>query len=115
MALFPEKEKSPVQQTVENFSDISPAVENKSLPVSPVQTQFTANVTDSAGKPLIETVENRKIEICLPGTTEELTNLSKGSPEDGPTWFGAYWVRMLKKAFYWGWNIITGGKQDVAV
>ena len=113
--VFAEKEKSPVETRIEEFPEVSPTVEDKSLPITRVQTQFTANVTDNSGKPLIETVENKKIEIHIPGTTNELSTLSKGSTEDAPTWFGAYWVRMLKKAFYWGWNIITGGRQDATV
>ncbi|MBI2103619.1 hypothetical protein HYT59_01300 [Candidatus Woesebacteria bacterium] len=73
--------------------------------VSPRATQFTAQVSDDKGQPLIQTPAS-SVTITLPADEEKLKTLSKGSVADAITWFARFWLRMIKKAAYLGWKVV---------
>jgi hypothetical protein len=112
MALFPEKE----QQITEHVDapEIPPRIE-KATGVIPVQTQLQPKqiVKDDHGQPLIESSQDQKVIIEVPASTEILESFTKGSTENSKTWFGAYWLRTIKKALRFGWQIITGRKGEI--
>ncbi len=72
---------------------------------TPRPSQFTAQVTDDAGKPLIQTPQSQ-VTLQVPASAATLTSWSKGPITSALTWFGAFWLRILKKAVHFGWKVI---------
>ncbi len=112
MPVSPEqKEGLPVEVRPEEISEIPASVENKSVPgVTPTPTQFKAQVNDDQGNPLIQTPQTQAVTIQIPQAPEALEKLARGSTDDSKTWWAASFLRMIKKAFHFGWQIITGGQ-----
>jgi hypothetical protein len=52
------------------------------------------------------------VTITVPTTTQQLDDWSKGSPDDSLTWLAFYWVRMIKKAFFHGYRVVTQSIQQ---
>ncbi len=102
MPIFPEREKN-VIETPEEASALT--IERKEV-VTSIPVTFQKQVKSDSGKPLIETApSSEKIKITIPRRPVELEQLSKGSISNSITWFAAFWIRMIKKAFYYGYNI----------
>ncbi|MCX6705819.1 MAG: hypothetical protein NTV24_01790 [Candidatus Woesebacteria bacterium] len=104
MPMFPEREKN-VIETPEEASALT--IERKEV-VTPIPITFQKQVKTDSGKPLIETSPtSEKIKITIPRQPLELEQLSKGSVSDSITWFAAFWIRMIKKAIYYGYRIFV--------
>ena len=104
MSLFPEREPKikPVEERAEEISPLT--IERKEV-IQPSVTQFTKQVSDDNGKPLIQTPENKEITIELPASPDRLQKVAKGSTSDSLTWFAAFWVRVFRKAIHFNWKI----------
>lgn len=72
-------------------------------------TQFTQQVTDDQGNQIIQTPATQQVSITIPSDQTQLTTWSKGSIVDSLTWFALYWLRMLKKAAFYGWKVLISG------
>ena len=96
MALFPEKEPQ-VKPVEERPEQINPLTIEKKEVVTPTRSQFTAQVKNDQGQPLITTAANQKISIQLPATLETLQEKSKGDTSSALTWWASFWVRLFKK------------------
>jgi hypothetical protein len=107
MPIFSEREKTQVTETPEEASALT--IERKEV-ATPIPVQFKQQVKTDSGKPLIQTSVGGIKTITLPKHTIELENLAKGSISDSITWFAAFWLRMIKKAMHFGWQILTGNK-----
>ncbi len=104
MPIFPEREKN-VIETPEEASALT--IERKEV-VTPIPVIFQKQVKTDFGKLLIEVPgQGGKIKITIPRQPVELEQLSKGSISDSITWFAAFWIRMIKKAIYYGYNIFV--------
>jgi hypothetical protein len=68
-------------------------------------TQFKKQVTDDQGKPMIHTPKAKTITISLPSDQQQLAAWSKGPITSSLTWFGVFWLRLIKKAMHFGWKI----------
>lgn len=79
--------------------------------VNVAQTQFSAQVNDDQGKPLIQTPKIPSISIQTPADQTNLEVWSKGPITESLTWFAVFWLRLIKKASLKGWNVITGGQK----
>lgn len=90
--------------------EIPPEVE-RATGIVTTKTQVTAQVTDDSGKPLIQTPTVKPTTIQVPATPTQLTEWAKGSPGQSLTWFANFWLRLIKKAFHFGWRVITGGSK----
>ncbi len=102
MPIFPEREKN-IIETPEEVSSLT--IERKEV-VTPIPVTFQKQVKTDSGKPLIEVPgQGGKIKITIPKPQVELENLAKGSISDSITWFAAFWIRMIKKAIYYGYRI----------
>lgn len=99
MALFPEREPR-IKNVGENEQDVSPLTIERKEVVTPVPSQFTAQVNDDQGKPLITTPANQKVNIELPRPVEVLQENSKGDVGDALTWWARLWLRLFKKYVY---------------
>jgi len=113
MVVSPEREKLPVDVRPEEFPEIPITVENKSV-VSSTPSYVKGVVADDKGKPLTTPTNGQSVTITLPADPKTLTATSKGTPDEAITWFAAFWLRMFKKAIYFGWKVITGGKSQNA-
>ncbi|MEK7472538.1 MAG: hypothetical protein AAB625_00715 [Patescibacteria group bacterium] len=110
MGLLPERE--PRKDQYENIDEASPLnIERKEV-VAPVPTQFKAQVTDSEGNKLITTPDEKKVDIIIPEINKETLEVKiKGDTEDSSVWSASYWLRIFKKAVYFGWKILFDAKQ----
>ncbi len=107
MATSPEREKPRVPKEVtEHPVEISPEVEKAGATVTP--SQVTAQVTDDQGKQLVQAPATQIVTIQIPAAQGQLEDWSHGSPSNSLTWYAAYWLRMVKKAMLYGWNIVQG-------
>lgn len=95
----------------ESINTIPREVEAGGVRATP--TQITAQVIDDTGKPMMQSPATQKITVTLPASTEQLTVWSKGSPSEALTWLAGFWLRLVKKAALFGWNVITGGAGKV--
>lgn len=75
----------------------------KNAGVSVVQKNFTAQVKSDKGQPLIQTPPEQVITVTPPATSAVLLSWTKGPITSSLTWLGAFWLRILKKAAYFGW------------
>jgi hypothetical protein len=108
MVPTPEKEPQQAPEGVQEVVDVPespPHIEKSGVSVTP--TQFTAQVTDDQGQPIITPTPTRTVEP--PASEEQLKNLSKGTPTASITWLATFWLRMMKKARHFGWKMIGKG------
>lgn len=97
---------------IERVEQASPLnIERKEV-VTPVATQFTAQVSDNSGQPVITAVPSA-VSVTVPAVDETLTLWKKGKVTDSLTWLGYFGMRMVKKALHFGWNVVVGGRQTV--
>jgi hypothetical protein len=78
------------------------------LGIRAVEKEFKTPVTDDSGQPLITTPTSQNISIQLPVAPGQLSAWAKGPISSSLTWFAAFWLRMIKKAVRFGWNLISG-------
>lgn len=106
MAIMVEGEKRP-ELTVNKVPDEIELPEHL-VEVKPVPANFKATPEDNKQN-LIQTPENRDVTITLPADTGTLEKMSKGSGDDSSTGWSVWWLRAVKRAFHFGWKIVTGG------
>lgn len=116
MTVTPEIEKPQTQpqeqgviKEVPETPEIPSQLEKQGVTVTPAQ--VAAKVSDDQGVPMIQTPAAQTITITIPTSQEQLADWSKGSPSDSLTWLAMFWLRMIKKAFRFGWRVITKGGQ----
>jgi hypothetical protein len=78
------------------------------LGIRAVEKEFKTPVTNDRGQPLVVSPTSQKVTIQLPATRGQLASWSKGPISSSLTWFAAFWLRMIKKAIRFGWNLISG-------
>ena len=105
MALFPERGSSQVSEGVQ------PTTETPQIPetaqragVTTPLTEFTAQVKDNNGQDVIQPTAQT---LEVPADNVTLTSWAKGSITSSLTWFGAFWLRIIKKAVHFGWRTTT--------
>lgn len=80
--------------------------------VQVVQKNFKPQIKDDHGMPLTQTPPAKVITVTPPSDTETLTTQAKGDITSSITWLAAFWLRIIKKAAYFGWKIV--GKEQNA-
>jgi hypothetical protein len=78
-----------------------------------VQKTFKAQVTDDKGKPIIQTPPAQVITVSPPSDSVTLTKQAKGDTTSALTWLAAFWLRVIKRAMYFGWKLV-GKEQNVS-
>lgn len=111
MPATPEIDKGEPQITERREEFIVPETLQQSTGVQIVQKNFKAQVKDDYGQPLIQTPPTQVITVTPPGDIATLTDWSKGSTTSSLTWLAAFWMRIIKKALFFGWKI--AGKEKV--
>ncbi len=107
MPATPEIPKPETPQVVEHQEEfIVPETLQQKTGVQVVQKNFTNQVKDVHGSPMIQTPPAQVITITPPSDTQTLTVQSKGDINSSTTWLAAFWLRVIKKALYFGWRIL---------
>ena len=106
---IPKPEQPQVQEVNKEAEFIVPeTLQQSGLKV--VQKNFTAQVKDDKGQPLIQTPPTQVITVQPPADSKTLTSWSKGSIASSLTWLGMFWIRVIKKALHFGWQIVSGSQ-----
>lgn len=105
MGLLPERE--PRKNQYENPEEASPLTIERKEVVTPIPSQFKAQVTDDNGNPIISTPQTQKADIVIPEVSKEVLEvMAKGNTEEASVWSATYWIRIFKKAIYFGWKVL---------
>lgn len=67
---------------------------------------FTQQVYNDSGQPLITPTPTNVITITVPANQEQLLTWAKGDPANSITWLAKFWIRMIKKAVKYGWHLV---------
>ncbi|SRR3989344_50431 len=111
MGIFPEKE--PKLNVVEEHDQEASAlsIEHKEV-LTPIPTNFKAQVYDDNGKPLISTPQSQTVVITIPAVNEEeLKADAKGNIEETWTWSAVYWIRRILKALHFSKKYVFKGEE----
>jgi len=103
-----------VQEINKEAEFIVPETLQQKTGVQVVQKTFKAQVKDDKGQPLIQTPPTQVITITPPADDTTLTTWSKGSTNSSLTWLAAFWIRVIKKAIYFGWKVVGKGQPNVS-
>ncbi len=103
-----EPESGTVQPEVETTAKETPEIEASESGVV-MQQPPAPVVSDQTQQQPAPTTSSPTITITVPATAQQLEDWSKGSPDDSLTWIAFFWMRMIKKAIFHGWNIVSGG------
>jgi hypothetical protein len=117
MAATPETLRPEVPQIKEINNEAEfPAekLQNAGVQVQQVVKTFKAQVKDDKGQPVIQTPPTQVITVTPPADDTTLTTWSKGSISSSLTWLGAFWIRVVKKAFHLGWKVEGNDQQNVS-
>lgn len=110
MALLPELGRfigKPEVKSVPDAVDISQKL-SQETGIRKVETAFSANVKDDTKADLTQSPETKAVVITIPSYKEKIEAQSKGGADEASTWWGAYFVRMIKKALHFGWKVVFG-------
>jgi hypothetical protein len=111
---IPKPENLSVQEINKEAEFIVPETLQQKTGVQVVQKTFKAQVKDDKGQPLIQTPPTQVITITPPADDTTLTTWSKGSTSSSLTWLAAFWIRIIKKAIYFGWKVVGKGQANVS-
>ena len=106
---IPRPEALQVQERPEEFPETIQQIQGAKV----VQKTFKAQVKDDTGAPLIQTPPTTVISITPPSDDVTLLAWSKGDTASAMTWLAAFWMRIIKKAMHFGWEVVVGGQKKV--
>lgn len=112
MPATPEIPRPEVPQVTERQEEFIVPETLQQSGVQVVQKNFKTQIKDDHGTPLIQTPPPQVIAINPPYDTDTLTREAKGDISSSTTWLAGFWLRIIKKALYFGWKII--GKEPNA-
>ncbi|MFI5241337.1 MAG: hypothetical protein ACHQUA_02780 [Microgenomates group bacterium] len=99
-----------LQQPKEEF--IVPETLQQQTGIKAVQKNFQAQVNDDKGQPVIQTPPTQVITVTPPAPQATLTTWAKGPITSSLTWLSTFWLRVIKKAIHFGWNVNEGTPQN---
>jgi hypothetical protein len=109
MAATPETLRPEVQEVSERQEEFIVPETLQSSGVKVVQKNFKAQVKDNKGQPVIQTPPAQVITtVQPPADTQTLTQQAKGDTTSSSTWLAVFWLRVIKKALHFGWQVISG-------
>ena len=107
MAATPETLQPEAPQIVEVPTEFPETLQVSSSGGQVVQKNFTSQVSDDKGTPIVQTPPTQVVTtVTPPSDTTTLTTKSKGKITESATWLAAFWLRIIKKALFFGWDII---------
>ena len=109
MAATPEVLKPEAPQITERQEEFVVPETLQSSGVKVVQKNFKAQVKNDKGQTVISTPPTQVISITPPSDDATLLAWSKGDMTSAMTWLAAFWIRIIKKAMHFGWQVVGGG------
>ena len=106
MGILPERE--PVKNKYENIDEASPLNIERTEVITPVPTHFKVNIADDNGQNLTQSTDDTKYKIVIPQKSKDQMekDIKDGNKEDSKIWSIAYWLRIFKKAIFFGWKVV---------
>lgn len=109
MAAAAEIEKTEAPQIVEVPTEFPETIQQVTSGAQVVQKNFKSQVNDDNGNPIIQIPPTQVVtSVTPPSDTTTLTTQSKGKITESATWLAAFWLRIIKKAIFFGWKIVGG-------
>jgi len=105
MAATPETLKPETPQIQERQEEFIVPENLQSTGVKVVQKNFTAQAKNDKGQPVIQTPPTQVITVKPPYNQTNLVAQAKGSVTLSLTWLSAFWIRIIKKALHFGWQV----------
>jgi hypothetical protein len=102
----------PQIQEINKEAEMPASEELISTGSQPVIKNFNVQVKDDKGQPMIQTPPVQVITVQPPYDDTTLTKQSKGSITSSLTWLSAFWIRVIKKALHYGWQIVSGSQSN---
>ena len=108
MAATPETLQVETPQVVEHPEEFPETIQQVTSGAQVVQKNFKSQISDDKGNPIIQTPPAQVVTVQPPSDQATLLQQSKGDTTNAVTWLAAFWIRIIKKAMFFGWKIITG-------
>lgn len=106
MAATPEIPRPEAPQMQERQEEFIVNENLQSSGVKVVQKNFKSQVANNSGQPVIKTPPTQVISVTPPGDDATLLTQSKGDTSSSLTWLASFWLRVIKKALHFGWQIV---------
>ena len=108
MAATPEtlRPEAPQQQIQERVEEFPETIQQVTGGIKVIPKNFQAQVSDDKGQPVIQTPPTQVVTVQPPYDQATLTTQAKGPITSSTTWLSAFWIRVIKKAFHFGWRIV---------
>lgn len=104
----PESEpKIPYKESTEKF-EVPESLKDE---IKAVSDEFVAKIEDKKGRSIVEIPETKKIKIEIPGSESTFRTQEKGSILKSLTWRAKVFLRKIKQALHFGWELIFKGGQ----
>ncbi len=115
MAIFPERRESslPDTESVQVRPETLPEKLEEVPGVQVVPTQFTKQITDDQGQPLITTPQSAETVVEIPFPEADLVKSSQGEIEDSRTWLARFFLRLLAQAKHFHWRVTDSASSKV--
>jgi hypothetical protein len=110
MSVTAEIEKNEAPVVTEHPEEFPETIQQVASGAQVVQKNFKTQVTNDQGTPIIQTPPTQVVTTIQPPSDQEtLLQQSKGDTTNAITWLAAFWLRIIKKALYFGWRIVGHG------
>lgn len=106
MAANLEIERPEMPQVREHLDEFPETIQQ--IQGAKVEKTFKSQVRDDKGIPIIQTPPAQVITVQPPSSQLILTQQAKGSTTSSFTWLAAFWLRIIKKALHFGWQVVGG-------
>jgi hypothetical protein len=113
MAATPELLQPESPQVVEHAEEF-PETILQSTGAQIVQKNFTGQVMDDNGQPIIQTPPAQVITVNPPADPATLATQAKGPVTSSLTWLAAFWLRVIKRALHFGWRVAEPGSAETS-
>jgi hypothetical protein len=108
MAATPEISRPEAPQIQERQEEFIVPENLQSSGVKVVQKNFRSQITNNNGQPVVTTPPTQVVSVTPPGDDATLLAQSKGDVSSSLTWLASFWLRVIKKAMHFGWQIVSG-------
>lgn len=105
MAATPEIPRPEVPQVQERQEEFIVPETLQGSGIKVVQKNFKAQVKDDKGQAVVQTPPTQVISVTPPADDATLASQAKGSVSSSLTWLATFWIRVIKKAMHFGWQI----------
>ncbi|HET7099443.1 MAG TPA: hypothetical protein VFI61_04405 [Patescibacteria group bacterium] len=110
MAATPETLRTEIPRAMERQEEFIVPETLQDSGIKVVQKTFQSQTQDDSGQPLIKATPTQVTTVTIPNDQTALTNQSKGDVGSSVTWLAAFWLRIIKKAMFFGWKVVASSE-----